>query len=162
MKRKPFTASEVLHCWLETQIGSCDQLLPKGFERSSSNGALADTRARAAQLVSSFPLYSLCRPLLIEWCQGGLKEPSLADIFIFELQNHLHQFPFYSTTAKEMEDESRLPVLWLSVEDAASRIGLSKDCLRVRLDRLKTSLPFGTYKYERRWHVHPNDLEALR
>ena len=162
MKRKPLTSIEVLHYWLETQIGAADRVLPTGYDRLSSKGASADTRARAANLVASFPLYPLCRLLLVEWCQAGAKEPSLADIFIEELECHLRQFPFYATTAMEMEDEEKLPIQWLTVEDAARRLGLSKDCLRIRLDRFKTSLPFGTYKYERQWHVHPYDLEALR
>lgn len=50
----------------------------------------------------------------------------------------------------------------LTVDEAAARLGVSRDSLRVRLDRMKTSLPFGTYKHERRWYVHPLDAEELR
>jgi hypothetical protein len=162
MKKLPFTSYDVLQLWLETQIGNTHRLLPKGYDRASSSGASADTRARAASLVASMPLYDLCRPKLIEWCQVGLRDLGLVGELLASLDDHLRDYPFYATTARDMEDQARKPVRWLTVDEAAFRLGVRRDALRVKLDRLKTSLPFGTYKHERRWYVNPLDVEALR
>lgn len=162
MSRLPFSAIEVLQCWVETQIGNTHRLMPKGYDRMGSSGASADTRARAASLVASFPLYAICRPHLIEWCQVGPSDHGLVREFLACLEEHLKGYPFYPTTARDMEDQTKLPIKWLTVDEAAEKLGVTKDSLRVRLDRSKVSLPFGTFKFERKWNVHPLDLETLR
>ena len=160
--KKPYSSYDVLQSWLETQIGNTHRFLPKGYDKLTPTGASADTRARAFALVSSLPLYEVCRRDLIEWCQVGLRDLGLVSDFMSGLDNHLRDYPFYPTSAKDMEEGARTPVVWLTVDKAARRLGVSRDCLRVRLDRMKTSLPFGTYKHERRWYVHPLDVEWLR
>jgi len=160
--KKPLTSYDVLQYWLETQIGNTHRFLPKGYENATPTGASADTRVRAYAIVSGLPLYEVCRRDLIEWCQVGLRELGLVADFMAELDAHLRDYPFYPTTARDMEESTKVLVKWLTIDEAAARLGVSRDSLRVRLDRMKTSLPFGTYKHERRWHVHPLDAEELR
>ena len=161
--RKPFTAYQILHAWLETQIGGSGPTRPRGFEVPGDGlSAWGDTKARAAALVESIPLYSLCKRDLIEWCQAGLKELGLVGEFMARLEGYLSQYPFYASTLADVEEGARSAIIYRDVTSVARELGVAEGYLRKVLCTMPTSLPFGSFCERRSWRIHPMDVNALK
>jgi hypothetical protein len=162
-KRKPFTAYQVLHAWLEIQIGQCRSVRPRGYEMpGDTKSTWGNTKARAAALVESMPLYDLCRRQLMEWCQAGLEDVVLVAEFMAGLEAHLQDYPFYPSSLADVEDGAGTIVVFRDVASVAKELGISESYLRKRLCTMPTSLPFGTFNDRRTWMIHPLDVPVLR
>ena len=162
-KLKPFTVYQVLHAWLETQIGSCSSIRPRGFEMpGDALSTWSDTRARAAAIVEGLPLYDLCRRDLAEWCQVGLKDLGLVLDFLASLEKHLSDYPFYASTATGTDETARTSVVYRDVPTVAAELGVTTTYLRKTLCEMPTSLPFGTFSEKRSWRIHPLDIPVLK
>ena len=163
-KRKPFTAYQVLHAWLETQIGSARAVRPRGYEMpGDSRSTWGATKARAARIVESLPLYRLCQRDLVTWCQAGLKELGLVGEYMASLEEYLSEFPFYASQLEDMVEEKSLnQVVYRDAKSVAKEIGVSEGYLRKVLCTMPTSLPFGSFNVRRKWHIHPMDIPVLQ
>ena len=112
-----------MQVWLESQIGAAKHLRPQGYEMPGEGTSVwADTRARAWVVVEALPMYGLMRSRLVEYFQGGLKD--LADLLLVEefmasLEAELRRAPFYPTTLRDVEEEAKTPVVWVSCAEAA-------------------------------------------
>ncbi len=162
-KPKPLTAYQVLHAWLETQIGACSSMRPRGFETpGDSLSTWSDTRARAAAIVEGLPLYDLCRLDLIKWCQVGLHDLGLVVDFLDSLEKHLADYPFYASKALDNQDAARITVVYKDLPTVAAELGVTPKELRKMLCDMPISLPFGTFCEKRYWRIHPLDIPVLK
>jgi hypothetical protein len=127
-----------------------------------TNSTWWDTRARAAALIESLPLYRVCERELIEWCQSGLTELGMVGDYMASLEEYLSQYPFYVSILGDVaENGSRTPVKYLDVSSVAMEIGMSEGYLRKHLSTMPTSLPFGSFNERRKWNIHPLDVPVL-
>lgn len=127
------TAYQVLHAWLETQIGSAKNFRPKGYEMpGEGTSAWADTRARAAALVEGLPMYCLCRERLQGYMTGGLKDIADVELVLMALEpleDWLKLNPFYPSTPEDVES-GRTPVTWWSCQEVAEYLGFKPQTVR--------------------------------
>ena len=167
MSQKQLLTIEVLYAWLESVMGAAKRVYPTGYDKSESSGAHADTCRRAACIVESLPAYNIMRWRLIEYLQGGEKlyhaDKMLIEDFEYQLGKYLMQNPFYQTTASDLEESAKVPVVHRTVESVAGELGVKPDALRMRLNRLDISLPHGSFRDDKKkWHIHPYDVIYLK
>ncbi len=120
------------------------------------------TRQMAVSAVESVPNYIEHKSKLVQWCVGGLDEEDLPEVdeFMAKLATILQSNPIYPSQSDESQ-EPRLKVEWLTDEQAAKKLRLTRAQLRLILNAPGTTLPFGTFRYKRTWHIHPLDIEQL-
>lgn len=163
MANKAFSSYQVLQAWLETQIGSAKHVRPQGYEMPGEGTSVwPDTRARAALVVEAIPMVDLMRSRLVEYCQGGLTD--LADLILVEefmtaLEASLARTPFYPTTARDIEDEARTPVVWISCAEAAEVLGCTRQYVR---ELVCDGVLKHTISYRRNLQLQRSEVEGYR
>ncbi len=155
------TAYQVLHAWLETQIGAAKHVRPQGYEMPGERtSAWPETRARAAALVENLPMYDILKPDLVEYFQRGFAEWERSERCLFFqeiLEDHLRKHPFYASVVHEIE-QVKTPVRVCELPELAERLGVSH---RVAQKMCKDGKVVGAYQFERRWYIPSTDLARL-
>lgn len=151
--------------WLENQNAMSDAK-PDGLSNGTSSGAWKETCRRATALVESKPMYDLIKPRLIDWVTINFPKIDsfeLCQLFERELCSELLRTPFYATTTAYMIDQARKDIDHKTVDVVANELNVKRQTLRNALDRLKITLPYGSYVDDKhRWHIHPLDVPSIR
>jgi len=152
-----------MQVWLESQIGAAKHLRPQGYEMPGEGTSVwSDTRARVLVLVESLPMYELMRSRLVEYFQGGLKDLAdvlLVDEFIASLEAELQRASFFPTTLRDVEEEAKTPVVWVSCAEAAEILGCTRQWVR---ELVSDGILKHTITYRRNLQLQRSEVEGYR
>jgi hypothetical protein len=103
------------------------------------------------------------RELTLKWVDArGVTDPEFWRWKDFEhcLAQSLTENPLYPIFEDEQDERPARP--FLTLEEAAKKLGSTRNALSVKLHRMPTALPYGSCKTSEGWKIYEEDLEVLR
>lgn len=159
---KPLTVEDVLYFWSCSILGAPKRVRPRNLDtRSFNEKSLGANIGQCTRAVEGVIGYN--RDLTLKWVDSrALSHSEVVRLRDFERElgqsltsNPL--FPIFEENATE-----RPPRPSMTLEQAAKKIGFTRNALSVKLHRMPTALPYGSCKTSEGWKIYEEDLEVLR